>query len=243
MKNEELLEKLGLDKNASKIYLALVELGPALISQIAKYTGLHRPTIYQALPNLKNADLLTIVPKGKHKLYTAQSPERLNHLLDSLKDDLEKFTVDLKEIYENKKRPSVTIFLEGKKALKSVFEDLVTSLKRGDVFYRYSSRRDTVRGGKYWPKDYEKRRDAKNLQRFVITSEMLAREKSKNPKLDIIFKVVPAKYGLFDYNVVQLIYGDKVAVLDFNTETGVVIESKNVAEFQKKIFKVLYDLL
>ncbi|MDP3771421.1 MAG: hypothetical protein Q8R16_03925, partial [bacterium] len=56
-------------------------------------------------------------------------------------------------------------------------------------------------------------------------------------------KVVPPAYNLFQYDVVQLIYANKVAFMDYNTETALIIENSAVAEFQKNMFKLLYDKL
>jgi hypothetical protein len=39
------------------------------------------------------------------------------------------------------------------------------------------------------------------------------------------------------------IYANKVWFIDFNTETSIIIENKQIAEFQKKLFKLLYKSL
>jgi len=39
------------------------------------------------------------------------------------------------------------------------------------------------------------------------------------------------------------IYGHKVAYIDFNTETSIVIENPMIAEFQRKLFKLAYNSL
>ena len=49
--------------------------------------------------------------------------------------------------------------------------------------------------------------------------------------------------GPFDYNVTEVIYGDRVAFIDYNSETAMIIESKVIADFQKHIFKSFYKKL
>jgi hypothetical protein len=54
---------------------------------------------------------------------------------------------------------------------------------------------------------------------------------------------MPEDFGNFDYNITQIIYGDRVAFIDYNSETALVIESKVIADFQEHIFKMLYKKL
>ncbi len=146
----------------------------------------------------------------------------------------------LHEIYLSAdKKPFVT-YQEGDQAIKDVFSDVVHSAKKEDVYYRYSSALSLGRK-KYVPKDYRQVRDQKKLERFIITDES-----SKNiysMKLGKSLKTVPNSYNLFDLNITQIIYANKVALIDYNTKTVITIENIMIAEFQKKIFKLLYSKL
>lgn len=241
MKKQDLLERIGLTGHQSEIYLALVEMGPSKISQIAKHTGLHRPTIYQALHELDNSGLITTAPRGKQTLYIAEPPDKLTPLLEQLSQNFSAVLPLLKQTYITRSKRPIVKFLEGAKGITFVYDDIARTLKRGDVFYRFSSRKDTTRGDRYLPASYRQRRDQKQLQRFVITNLPLSREKKS--KLERAVKVIPPKYGLFQYDITELIYGDKVAFVDYNTETAFIVENPLIAEFQRKIFKIIYDLI
>lgn len=52
MNIQHILEKIGLSKNESAIYLALLELGPSQIAKISEKALIHRPLVYKALPSL-----------------------------------------------------------------------------------------------------------------------------------------------------------------------------------------------
>ncbi|MBI2446716.1 MAG: hypothetical protein HYV51_02755 [Parcubacteria group bacterium] len=236
-----ILNKIGLNDKELKIYTSLIERGPLLITQIAKQTGLYRPAIYKNLPNLMFKGLVTISHKGKQRFYIAEEPEKLKNLVSELTNELEDIIPELRASYNAREKKPLVKFLEGKNAITFVLNDLVHSLKRGDIFYRYSSVKDSKKSSEYLPRDYRKIRDQKQLQRFVITNEntMIG----KKPRLDRAVKFIPNNYGLFDYDITQIIYGDKVAFLDYNTETVLIIENPIIAEFQKKIFKLLYDKL
>jgi len=94
---------------------------------------------------------------------------------------------------------------------------------------------------KYLSKKYRLLRDRKKLERKVITNA--PNKAQKHVRLEREIKVVPPDFDLFEYNVSQVIYGDKVAVIDYNTETAVVIENETIAKFQQKIFELLFRKL
>jgi hypothetical protein len=56
-------------------------------------------------------------------------------------------------------------------------------------------------------------------------------------------RAIPKSYDLFDDNISKVIYKDKVAIIDYNSETSFVVEDKKFAEFERKIFKLLYRYL
>lgn len=241
MNKVELLERLGLSNKESSIYLSLSESGPATVSEISKNTGLHRPTVYQTLPALQKLGLVTESKKGKRAYFVAESPEKLRTLLSETESKLNELVPELKAVFESHEQKPLVKFLEGKKGITFVFEDLVTTLKRGDVFYRYSSARNQSRADSYLPKNYRALRDQKQLERFVITSETSA--KQKTARLERAIKTVPKEFGLFDFNVTQVIYGNKVAFIDYNSETALIIENPVVADFQRKLFQILFQKL
>ncbi len=54
---------------------------------------------------------------------------------------------------------------------------------------------------------------------------------------------VPPSIDDFRDNVLMTIYGNKVAYIDCNTETSVIIDSPLIAEFQTKFFRLVYSAL
>lgn len=236
---ENILENIGLGEVPIKIYSALLGSGPLSISSISRKTGLHRPVIYRAIPELIDKSLISISPKAKKKLYVAEHPDKVKRLITELSGELEKIMPELDTIYNGAGQRPLVKYLEGKKGMRFVFEDIIHTLKKGDTFYRYSSTKDGKKGASHLPADYRKIRDEKKLERYVITSDEGARY--KKPKLERSIKVVPKEYGLFDYDITQIIYGGKVAFIDDNTETAIIIENSTIANFQKKLFKILYS--
>lgn len=238
----KILEQIGLSKNESEIYLALLDLGPSSISKISEKTAIHRPLIYKALPELLEKRLVSQNQKGKSILYTAEPPNRLESIFDDLRYQFFELLPDLEDTYDsNNKKPKIR-FLEGKDGTKRVFDDVVRSLKKGDTFFRYSSNKNgQEKRDRYLPKSYLTMRDNKKLERQVITNDQTAQQKQQ--KIDRFIKIMPEDFGEFDFNITEIIYGDRVAFIDYNSETAMIIESKTIADFQKHIFKTFYKKL
>jgi predicted transcriptional regulator len=235
-----LLERLGLDGTESAAYLALLD-GPLTVAEIARKAKLHRPAVYRALPRLEEKRLASRVLRGKRLLYSAESPEHLGHVVTELRDTFDEILPDLLRSYETGGHNTVVKFFKGRDGIAFIYDDILKTLKRGDTFYRYSSAKGERRRNAYVPKDYEKRRDAKQLERFVITNARTAARKRK--KLDRYLKTIPAKFDLFEYGITQLVYADKIALIDYNSDSATLIQSAPIARFHKKLFQLLFSKL
>ena len=131
--------------------------------------------------------------------------------------------------------------LDGKIGVHAVFEDIVNTLKKGDTFYRISSEdiHDIEAVG--LPKEYEKQRDHMKLERLVITNPEF--KAAREPKLEESLKVVADEHLPFDYGVAQIIYGDKIAYIDYTGPFATIVENAKLAQLQKDIFKMLFKRL
>jgi len=76
---------------------------------------------------------------------------------------------------------------------------------------------------------------------MVITNEYLNNLKEKNIKKDVV--VIPHDFDIFEDNITKIIYANKVAIIDYNTDECFVIESIIFASFERKLFKLLFKLM
>lgn len=243
--HKEFLANMGLTERASQLYLELLARGALGVSELARVSGYTRVMVYAALDELMELGLLVVRPKGKYKVYAAAPPKKLEDRFVQISNSFDEHIAALAALSKKSSsvRPTVE-YSEGREAIKAVYDDVAMSLSPGDTYYRYSStkvRNGEREGGSYISKKYRMLRTKKHLERLVITNEQNKNSKSLN--LDREVKVVPPDFDLFEYNVSQVIYGDKVAVIDYNTETAMVIENKTIAQFQKKIFELLWRKL
>src|SRR3989344_1657269 len=236
-----LLRQLGLSKHGAAIYLALLHHGEGTVAEVARNSRLLRPLVYRALPDLVDRGLVGKVLKGKRTCYAALSPERLEEAWEETSRTFREALPKLAEFYATQAGNPKVVVLKGHKGIVAVYEDILRTLPRGGLFYRYSSGANQRKQHYYVPRNYRERRDAKRLERYVITNKMTASRKS--PRLERSMKTIPTGSDLFVYNVTQLIYGPKVAFVDYNTETAVIVENPIIAKFQERFFKLLYQRL
>lgn len=247
MKINSLLTQLGLPEPAVIIYQTLLKHGSLTISDIAKQGGLYRPIIYKHLPFLLEKTLISESKHGKRTIYSAESPSALEHLVDNIKTQLEQHLPDLLINFHKQNHKPIIRYFQGKQGIAHVYEQLLMDGKKGDIIYRYESPKDYLRNGKFYPKLYKELATRYNkfgrsqIQKFVITNEKT--QSQRTPRLERYSKAVPAKFDIFEYDITQIVYGDKVAFIDFSTETASLIENKTFANFQRQIFKLLFNSL
>lgn len=239
----QILRKLGFKKNETRIYIALLEGGAASVAEIARKTALHRPLIYKAIPILIRNQLVSQTKKGKRVMYVAESPEQLDRMMSEVREEFHGLLPDLLQLFSNRAGRPLIRYFEGLRGIKAVYDDLLATCKKGSVIYRYESPKDYRKNKRYYPALYIKRVGAKvsEIERFVITNEKT--HALRHVQLERMEKAVPAKFDLFEYDITEIIYGHKVAFIDFNTETASVIESAPFATFQRQIFKLLFEKL
>jgi sugar-specific transcriptional regulator TrmB len=242
MKKISPLTLLGLKNEDIAVYEVLIEHGNLSPTELCAKTNLYRPTVYASLQSLIGKDLISIVPSGKRNKYAANSPKRLKELSDEQEKTITEEIIRLEELgVFTPNIPKVTI-RQGKQAIRALYEELVIELKKKEIYYRYHSiDTDNWTSGKYITQRARLIRDAKELERYVITNE--ANKKRKANRITRHIKVLPKKHDLFTHNVGQVMYGNKTAIIDYNSETATIIESEAITAFQITLFKTLFHYL
>jgi len=119
----EELRQAGLTENESKVYLALLELGPSLAGNISRKSGLHRRTVYDTTEMLIKKGLIGYILKNNRRLFQASDPKRLLEMLREKENILAPLIQGLSAKYSITKEKEETNFYKGKEGLKTIFED------------------------------------------------------------------------------------------------------------------------
>ena len=114
----EKLKNLGLSENEAKVYMAMLELGPSVVVEISRKSQINRPTTYVQIESLKKKGLVSTQTKGKKQIFIAESPDKLELLIDSelktvenKKSELNNFLPELLSLFNSSgERPHVKFF-------------------------------------------------------------------------------------------------------------------------------------
>ncbi len=237
MKYTSSLRQIGMSKDSAIVYETLLREGQLSLSRLSDLTEIHRPGLYALLPRMINRDLVVEVKKGKRTEYVATSPRKLEPLVENTKNMLESIVEDLNDEFTRKQIvPKIEAYY-GKDGIGRVFMDVVTTLDKGETFYRYSVRKDIYKD--FLPKAYRQLRDEKKIERLAITNDEGALR--KKPKLDRFVKVLKGDYETF--NVTKLIYANKIGFVDYENEVAFIVHNKRLADMEKQVFMSLYKML
>lgn len=239
MNYENILKKIWLSREESKIYIDLLENWISNIVEISNRTNINRPALYKIIPELLETNLISQIIKWKRRVFKAENPKNLSKIFENLSNTFNSIIPELEELYDSKKTKPNIRFFEWWKWLKFIYEDILNTLENWDIYYRYSSRHIFDR--KYFPTDYNKKIDEKWIYRYLITSESLAKTKEQKAKREMV--IIPKDFDLFEDNVSKVIYKNKVAIIDYNSMTWFIIENQIFSKFEEKLFKLLFKLM
>ncbi|MFZ2832011.1 MAG: helix-turn-helix domain-containing protein [Minisyncoccia bacterium] len=237
MKYLQALERVGLSKEEAVIYETLLERGQLNMSRLSQLTEIHRPGLYRLVPKMVKKGIVAEVRNGKRTEYRPCSPNKLEPLVKSTQETLENVINDLNTEFSKKMIvPKIETYY-GRDGIGHVFMDVVTTLTKGETYYRYSIRKDIHKD--FLPKEYRQIRDDKKLERLAITNE--AGAKRKTPKLERFVKILHGDYETF--NVTKIVYQHKIAFIDYENEVACVIFNERMAKMEKEIFMRMYKIL
>lgn len=123
----EVLNNIGLNEKEANVYLAILELGMSSVHPISTKAQVKRPTTYLILEDLQKKGLVSVVPRAKKVLYTAESPEKILSDLGRKQELVKRFLPEMLAMYNVKKeKPQMQLF-EGKEGVMEVYKKAFSS--------------------------------------------------------------------------------------------------------------------
>lgn len=235
---ETILHRLGFPKHSAAVFEALEKLEPASPTQLARATKLYRPVVYRVLAVLTKAGFAEARRAGKRTTYLSCDRTRIVRAFKGAAAEAER---ELSRGQQAHKSLGMVSYFEGHGGIAAIFDDVIAHSRRGDTFYRYTSERDLDEVNSYLSPSYRAKRDAKRLERLVISNPESGVRKKK--RLERFIKYLGVGKESFHENAIELIYGSRVAFIDLNTKRGLIIDNPTLADFQKTIFRALYRRL
>lgn len=240
------LDKIGLNNKQANVYLALLELGEAKITDIAKQANLKRPTVYLIIAELELQGLVSVVVKGKKKIYSAAHPKRIGELLEFRKTQFQKILPDLLSVYGSiNGRPKIQI-LEGMEGVAQAYREALSMLPQKNNEQLWISNVSSI--AERFPEIMsEYVRVLSKFPKSKIREILFGKKIKTNYLLKIKSKVRPNHQvkNIDDPNwggqTDQLIIENKVMFFSIKPEPfALTIESAEIAKTQKFMFENLW---
>lgn len=245
--NEKLAGSLisfGFSKRETEVYIAILELGRATVSQISRKAGINRTTGYDILDSLASKGLASISGKEPKQEYVAESPDALLSYLKKQLGDVQESIVkahdiipQLKSVHKVGDRPQVK-FYEGLDGIRTVFEDSLAA-QSGKIIAFTSIEDQHALIPNYFPEYYQRRKHNKIFMRAIFPDTPMGIERQgadPNEYRDSVL-VPEALYGI---HPAINVYDNTTMIASFRERLGILVESAEIADAMKKMFELAW---
>ncbi len=244
----EELQKLGLSKYESEVYLALLKLGESNAKPILEETRLHRQIVYDALDKLIEKGFVSYILQAKTRYYKASSPKKFIETFDKQEEELEKKRTDFEQLLPKLEKlntfsienQNATIF-KGNKGLRTLLADMIQNPQ--DELLTIGASDLKAQGFQAGldlglPRFHNLREKQKQHFKILLSEELKERARKLNEQKYTSAKILPKE---FTSNMSTNIYGNKVSIILWGTQPfGILIESEEIANGQRKYFQMLW---
>jgi len=229
------LEKMGLTRNESIIYISLLKLGITGAQNLVKESELHRSRVYDGLESLQRKGLVSFVIKDYKKHFQAVEPEKLLEYVDEQKEAVKQILPDLKRIEGVKREEISASVYKGKEGLKTIHSEM---LKEGKDIMVLGAKALIYSELQYFIPNFEKERLKKGMKWICLWDKEEYKKRTSN-KAEVYGKVLPRG---FDSNGVVNIFGNKVAIVLWKEKypSGFMIDNRDIANAFRKWFDIIY---
>ncbi len=236
------LLELGLSDKEASVYLAMLELGPASVQEIAKKSGVNRSTSYSAIEVLQGRGLASSTQRGSKMLFTAESPSRLAAVLNRERQELDEKKKKLEEsipyflaLYNAIDDKPQVRFFEGPEGISAVRETMQRS--RGEYLSFTAIDEGTIRISKM-DEPQRLKMSRKVHGRFIYS----LKPGIQLPKMDLTtWEVRELPYGSYPFTGEINIVDHKVAaIVGKGRATAFVVENREMADLFRAMFNAAW---
>jgi sugar-specific transcriptional regulator TrmB len=123
--NEETLIKAGLVRNEARVYLALLKLGTASVTEISQRSNVERTLVYGVIEKLMEKGLVSSVVKINKKYFEPADPQKILDLVKEREKIIEDALPELKGLYKSVEKKQEVHHFKGKEGAKTILETLL----------------------------------------------------------------------------------------------------------------------
>lgn len=237
------LQNLGLSEHEAQTYVALLKLGTAHASVLAKETGVKRTTIYPILKGLAERGIVNVYVKHGRRTYAGARPELIARAFTRKLQQFESLIPTFPTREKTNTEQSGIRYLEGKKEIIAFYEstlDEYAAMPKKQRHYRVISAQKTWEG--IDPAFFIQFRYERG-KRCIHTKLLLTAESRvtnpRDPTLLRDCRFLPEGY-VFQDSID--IHSDKVLVMSHQNAVAVVITIPTLVSAFQVIFDILWGL-
>jgi sugar-specific transcriptional regulator TrmB len=245
-----MFSSLSISPDESKLYIAMLSSGGVTAGDLAKQTGLPRPSIYTTLKRLIIKGLVVESRKNNKKVFVPIHPDQITNLFETKKKEIEQSEnefknslTDLRSLLSNSYiSPKLEIF-ESREGLERVLKDML--LYRDittEALWPIQTMIDTL-SPEFFDR-HNRERIKQNIFTRAIWPENQVVNFKKHPYLgsgkDFKREIRIAPENI-DFSMGYWIYGNKIAFLSSRKESfGFIIESAELAKTLRSQFDIIW---
>jgi len=245
------LKQLDLSDIEAKLYLTLLQTGPASVRDLAQTIEIKRTTAYFYIDQLVEKGLIMKLVRGSKKLVAASEPENLRSLVEekiiNAKEVEKNFPNILKILTTNLPQTNDAStaeirYYKGINGVKKIYEEALQTkelrsyVNIGDVVNFFPENVFS------FEKAFEKNKELK-LYEFIENSpasQKLVKILSQNKRYN--FKFLPNDIKINASDI--LLYEGTVAIINLReSTTGVIFHNKDYFDISKKLFEHMWMTL
>jgi sugar-specific transcriptional regulator TrmB len=236
------LEKIGLTEGESKVYLALLRIGPSTIGNIIKEAQVSNSKIYDILDRLNKKGLIGVSSINNVKNFEAKSPVLIKELIAKREEEIKIIKEDLprlEKMYGSGEQLQEAEILQGINGIKNFTEMILEKLERGDTFYILGTPRESIESLGAYFQDWHARRAKKGIKCKILYNEDLSARAKKIDRMALTeigilpnHIIVPTVVDIGKDYVATLIFGEKPLCI--------VIKNRKVYESYLSYFDMLW---
>ena len=243
------LEKLGLRDEEIKTFIYLLENGEQTVGNLAKKTGLSRPSLYGFLKKLQTRGLVIESQKNSVKTFSASRQDKVKALLEERIRELEKGKNEIEKVFSEMQKGGISInpkfqLFEGKEGLRNILRDV--------LLYR------DIQTMSYWPiksiietvsAEFFKKLNVERIKQRIYVRAIWPQNQMIDIKKQTFMgggtkfyretRIAPPQIA---FSMGYWIYGNKVAFLSSKKEAfGFIVESKEFVEMLTSQFELVWN--
>ena len=237
---KDVLTKLGLTETETRIYLAMLQLGPDSVQNIARKAGVSRTAAYDLIEALRKKGLASAFQEGKKKLFSAEDPEKLDDYFKGRVNDmkgqldvLKRLMPELRVMSVGGGRPRVR-FYTGEQGLQALFRD-VASVNSKELLEVVNL--ETVR----LQLDASVLADLQRIEHFGRVPKRMLFSGNREKPVGVNMEMRKLREEFGDFEVIIWLYANRVAMdnLLADIET-VIIEQEVFAKTMHVLFNAAW---